>query len=424
LERVQDPVARTIERLDQLAKIGRVSGQTGTTRPGLSSEEQQACELVASWMEEDGLTTSWDGAGNLFGRLPGSDPSRAEIWTGSHLDTVPNGGRFDGALGVVVGLEAVAALREGGPPSTLAVVSFRYEEGWRFGGGCFGSRAICGALPPSELTTTDANGVSVRDALEALGFSGPGPAEPLPGSFVEAHIEQGPVLEGEDIPHGVVTAIAGMAGFAVTFTGASGHAGTVPLADRKDAFLAAAGFAVELREEALRVPGAVATIGDVRIPGGARNVVPGVVRASVDVRAPTSEALTSLVDAVPRLAQGAAARSGCSFETELRWLTEPVPMSAQVRAAIHESAAELNVPIVDLPSGAGHDAGILAARGVPTGMLFVRSLNGGVSHRPDELTGHDDIATAISVLTGTLARLGGAKQHRNPRIRRPSFQPS
>jgi acetylornithine deacetylase/succinyl-diaminopimelate desuccinylase-like protein len=148
------------------------------------------------------------------------------------------------------------------------------------------------------------------------------------------------------------------------------------------------------------------------------------VRASVDVRAPTSEALTSLVDAVPRLAQGAAARSGCSFETELRWLTEPVPMSAQVRAAIHESAAELNVPIVDLPSGAGHDAGILAARGVPTGMLFVRSLNGGVSHRPDELTGHDDIATAISVLTGTLARLGGAKQHRNPRIRRPSFQPS
>src|SRR6266511_3593764 len=395
LKRVQDTAARTIERLDQLAEIGQVSGQAGTTRPGLSSEEQQACELVASWMEEDGLTTSWDGAGNLFGRLPGSDPSGAEVWTGSHLDTVPNGGRFDGALGVVVGLEAVAALRESGPPSTLAVVAFRYEEGWRFGGGCFGSRATCGALPPYELATTDAEGVSVREALDALGFSGPGPAESLPGSFVEVHIEQGPVLEGEDIPH----------------------------ADRQDAFLAAAGFAVQLREEALRVPGAVATIGDVRIPGGARNVVPGLVRVSVDVRAPTSEALTSLVDAVPRLAQDAAARSGCSFETELRWLTEPVPMSAQVRAAIQESAAELDIPIVDLPSGAGHDAGILAARGVPTGMLFVRSLNGGVSHRPDELTGPGDIATAISVLTGTLARLGCAGQHRNPSIRRPSFPP-
>lgn len=421
---MQDPAARTIDRLDQLAEIGRVSGEAGTTRPGLSSEEQQACELVASWMEQEGLTTSWDGAGNLFGRLPGSDRSGTEVWTGSHLDTVPNGGRFDGALGVVVGLEAVAALRESGLSSTLCVVVFRYEEGWRFGGGCLGSRAICGALPPLELKTTDVDGVSVGEALDALGFSGPGPAESLPGSFLEVHIEQGPVLEGEDIPHAVVTAIAGMAGFALTFTGVSGHAGTVPLADRQDAFLAAASFAIELREEALRVPGAVATIGDVRIPGGARNVVPGLVRVSVDVRAPTSEALTSLVDAVPRLAQDAAARAGCSVESELRWLTEPVPMSAQVRAAIQESAAELDVPIVDLPSGAGHDAGILAAHGVPTGMLFVRSLNGGVSHRPDELTSHDDIATAIAVLAGTLARLGGAEQHRNPRIRRPSFQRS
>src|SRR6266511_1306022 len=248
LKRVQDAAARTIERLDQLAEIGQVSGQAGTNRPGLSSEEQQACELVASWMEEEGLTISWDGAGNLYGRLPGSDPSGAEVWTGSHLDTVPNGGRFDGALGVVVGLEAVAALRESGPPLTLAVVAFRYEEGWRFGGGCFGSRAICGDLPPSELTTTDADGVSVREALDALGFSGPGPSESLPGSFVEVHIEQGPVLEGEDIPHAVVTAIAGMAGFAVTFTGVSGHAGTVPLADRQDAFLAAASFAVRSEE--------------------------------------------------------------------------------------------------------------------------------------------------------------------------------
>jgi hydantoinase/carbamoylase family amidase len=421
---VQDPAVRTIERLDQLAEIGRVSGQAGTTRPGLSVEEQQACELVASWMENEGLITSWDGAGNLFGRLPGSDPSGAEVWTGSHVDTVPNGGRFDGALGVIVGLEAVVALRESRPASTLGVVALRYEEGWRFGGGCFGSRAICDALPPPELTTTDADGVSVREALEALGFSGPSPTESLPRNFVEVHVEQGPVLEREDIPHAVVTAIAGMAGFAVTFRGASGHAGTVPLTDRQDAFLAAAGFAVELREEALRVPGAVATIGDVRIPGGAQNVVPGLVCASVDVRAPTTEALASLVDVVPTLAEGAAARAGCSVDVERRWLTDPVPMSAEVRGVIHQSADALDVSIVDLPSGAGHDAGIFAARGVPTGMLFVRSLNGGVSHRPDELSSHDDIATAISVLTGTLARLSGAEHHRILGVERPTLQPS
>jgi hydantoinase/carbamoylase family amidase len=403
-----------MERLDQLALLGRVAGEEGTSRPGLSPEEQQACELVASWMEEAGLVVSWDEAGNLFGRLPGSDSSRAEVWTGSHLDTVPNGGRFDGALGVVVGLEAVAALRESGPPSTLAVVVFRYEEGWRFGGGCFGSRAICGSLPPSELTTTDAHGVSVREALEALGFSARVRPGSLPGSFVEVHIEQGPVLEGQNIPHAVVTAIAGIAGFSVTFTGVSGHAGTISLAARKDAFLAAAYFAIELREEALRSRDAVTTIGDVRIPGRARNVVPGLVLVSVDARAPTSDALLSLVDAIPQLGQDAAARAGCSVETELRWLSEPVPMSAQVRDAIQRSAAELDIPVVDLPSGAGHDAGIFAAHGVPTGMLFVRSLNAGVSHRPDERTSPADVATAISVLTGTLVRLSGSEQRRPP----------
>jgi hydantoinase/carbamoylase family amidase len=421
---VHDPATRTIERLDQLAEIGRVPGQAGTTRPGLSSKEQQACELVATWMEQEGLTTSWDGAGNLFGRLPGADLSRAEVWTGSHLDTVPNGGRFDGALGVVVGLEAVAALRDSVAPSTLCAGVFRYEEGWRFGGGCFGSRAICGDLPASELATTDADGVTVRQALDALGLSGPEAAGSLPGSFVEVHIEQGPVLERLSKPHAVVTAIAGMAGFAVTFAGASGHAGTVPLEDRQDAFLATSGFALQLHEAASRIPGAVATIGDVHIPAGARNVVPGLVSVSVDVRAPTTDALTALVKGVRTLAEEAAQRARCSVDVEQRWLTEPVPMSAEVREALCQSAAELGVPIVDLPSGAGHDAGILAARGVPTGMLFVRSLNSGVSHRPDELSGHEDIATAISVLTGTLARLGGLDRRASPTVGRPSLQPS
>jgi allantoate deiminase len=400
-----DRVARTIERLDRLAELGRTRGEEGTTRPALSPQEQQACELVASWMGDEGLLVSWDGAGNVFGRLPGSSQSTDEIWTGSHLDTVPNGGRFDGALGVLVGLEAVSALRESGLRSTLAIVVFRYEEGWRFGGGCFGSRAICGVLPPGELETLDADSVSVREALEGLGLEGPKKAAALPSFFVEVHIEQGPVLVTRGIPHSVVTAIAGIAGFSVTFVGASGHAGTVPLSSRRDAFLSAAEFAVDLRRTAVAVSEAVATVGDVRIPDGARNVVPGLTTVSVDVRAPTSGALQALVDAVPRLADEAADRNGCSADVELRWLTEPVPMSEPVREAIRKSAAELEVPIIDLHSGAGHDAGIFAERGVPTGMLFVRSLNDGASHRPDELTAPADIGTAISILTRTLARL-------------------
>ena len=386
-----DRVARTIERLDRLADLGRPTGEEGTTRPGLSAAEQAACELVEAWMKEEGLVVS------------------------SHVDTVPNGGRFDGALGVVVGLEAVSALRGTGHGPTLAVAVFRYEEGWRFGGGCFGSRAITGDVPPDELDAVDAQGVSVRDALAALGFEGPAAAASLPGCFVEVHIEQGPVLEGRGVPHAVVTVIAGIGGFTVTFSGASGHAGTLPLSHRRDAFLAAADFALDLRRTALGISDAVATIGDVRIPGGAQNVVPGLTAVSVDVRAPTSDGVHRLADAVQRLAGDAARRNGCSAEVETRWLTEPVPMDDHIRAALHRAADELAVEAIDLPSGAGHDAGILAAHGVPTGMLFVRSLNGGASHRPDELTDATDVGTAIGVLTGTLARLSGVESDRRPK---------
>jgi hydantoinase/carbamoylase family amidase len=367
-------------------------------------------------MRDEGLLVSWDGAGNLFGRLPGSDRSDGEIWTGSHLDTVPNGGLFDGALGVVAGLEAVAALRKRGLRSTVALVVFRYEEGWRFGGGCFGSRAIFGILPPGELETTDSAGVSVREALEELGLTGPEQSSTLPRFFVEAHIEQGPVLESKNVPHAAVTAIAGIAGYSVTFAGQSGHAGTVPLPGRRDAFLAAAAFAVDLRRLALETTDAVATIGDVRISSGARNVVPGLTTLSVDVRAPTNAALERLVVDVPRLVDEAARRNGCSATVDRRWLTEPVPMSELVRAAIHGAAAEIDISMMDLHSGAGHDAGIFAAQGVPTGMLFVRSMNGGASHCPDELTDPRDIGTAISVLAGTLARLDRLGQGPESRI--------
>jgi allantoate deiminase len=228
------------------------------------------------------------------------------------------------------------------------------------------------------------------------------------------------VLESKNVAHAAVTAIAGIAGFSITFAGESGHAGTVPLSGRRDAFLAAAAFALDLRGLALEVTDAVATIGDVRISGGARNVVPGLTTVSVDARAPTSGALQRLGEDVPRLADEAALRNGCSADVDLRWLTDPVPMSDQVRAAIHGAAVELEIPIIDLHSGAGHDAGIFAAQGVPTGMLFVRSLNGGASHRPDELSDPADIGTAISVLTETLVRLDRAGQGPESRVVSPS----
>jgi hydantoinase/carbamoylase family amidase len=403
MSKTAHPASRTIERLLQLAEIGRVDGLQGTTRPGLDRREQRACELVAEWIREAGLDVGWDAHGNLFGTLPGSQPDAAEVWSGSHLDTVPNGGSFDGALGVLCSLEAVVA--SGLRPATQRLVVFRDEEGWRFGRGFFGSRAICGRLDEGELETPDAGGVSVGEALAALAIEPVAAPMGLPASYVEVHVEQGPELERQGLGLAEVSAIAGMAGFAVEFTGVPGHAGTVPMAGRRDALTAAAEFVRAMRDAALRIPGAVATVGDLRIADPAANVIPGRVALSLDLRASEAKQLSSLVDAVPAIARAAAAAAGCTAGTTPTWRLAPVAMSDRVRATIRDQAMALGHPIAVLPSGAGHDAGILASAGVESGMLFVRSRNGGVSHHPDELTDEADVAAAIEVLTMTLATL-------------------
>ena len=227
----------------------------------------------------------------------------------------------------------------------------------------------------------------------------------LPAAYVEAHIEQGPILASAGAAVGDVAGIVGIAGFDLTFHGASGHAGTVPMADRNDAFSACAELALRLRERALEIPGSVATIGDVSVASPAANVIPGAVRATVDVRAPSREALDAIAAAVPALASYAADRHGCSVDATRGWRSEPVELSGRVRDAVRAAAGGLAVPIAELVSGAGHDAGVLAAAGVDAGMLFVRSLNGGASHRPDELSDEADVAAAIAVLAETLRSL-------------------
>ena len=393
-----------MERLDLLARIGAVGADGGITRPGLSTAEDEAHALVAGWCEEAGMAVSRDRAGNLHARPSGSEAA-AEIWSGSHLDTVPSGGRFDGALGVVAAIEAVAKVAADSPGAPLAVVVFRDEEGWRFGDGCFGSRCLAGQVGAEGLARRDSAGVSVAEALAALGLAGPPVEVALPAAYVEAHIEQGPILASAGAALGDVAGIVGIAGFDLTFHGASGHAGTVPMADRSDAFSACAELALRLRERALEIPGSVATIGDVSVAGPAANVIPGAVRATVDVRAPSREALDAIAAAVPALASYAADRHGCSVETSRGWRSEPVELSGRVRDAVRAAAAGLDVPIAELVSGAGHDAGVLAAAGVDAGMLFVRSLNGGASHRPDELSDEADVAAAIAVLAETLRSL-------------------
>jgi len=337
--------AKTIERVfARLEELYAIGGGPGANRPHPGPEEDAAHELAAGWFREAGLAVEVDAHGNLVGR----SGDRDDIWVGSHLDSVPQGGRFDGALGVVAAVEAVTAAAAG------TAVAFRGEEV-----GCIGSRALC--------TETA-----------------------LPTAFLELHIEQGPTLERTGTPLGVVVGIVGYARGELWFDGRAGHAGTTPMNARQDALVDAAAAILGIRDAALQVEGAVATVGELDVEPGAGNVIPGRVRLSVDIRAPDRKRLD---DVLGRIGLEPGHRA------------EPVPMSERCRVVLMEEIAERGLPVVELPSGAGHDAGILAAAGVDAGMLFVRSLNGGVSHSPDELSSEEDVALAVDVLTGALSRL-------------------
>ncbi len=390
-------------QLDALYALG---GSVGANRPGLSATEQAAHDLVADWMQAAGLEVSRDRAGNLYGRLAGSEPGAPEVWSGSHLDTVPSGGRFDGALGVVAAVEALRRINAADrrPRRTLAAVAFRDEEGWRFGRGFFGSRAATGALEPGTLDTADGDGVTVRAALTQLGLEiseDEGILTPLPGGFVEVHIEQGPALAEAGAPLGVVESIASIVELDVRFTGREGHAGTTPMAVRHDAGVAAARFHLALTEAAKAVPGAVATVGQTALTPGASNVIPGTSRVVVDARAPDDARRHRLAETLTREAERAAEHEGCQVTVTETAANPASLMDPQVRAALQDAAAEAPV----LASGAGHDAQVLAAAGVPAGMLFVRSLAGGISHSPRELSAPEDIEAAIEALTAALTAL-------------------
>jgi acetylornithine deacetylase/succinyl-diaminopimelate desuccinylase-like protein len=341
---------RILERLDELYAIG---GGPGANRPHPSAAEDEAHRLVATWLEEAGLAVEVDAHGNLFGHVQVSDTvsdtETRPIWTGSHVDTVPQGGRFDGALGVVAAIEAVERVGAG------SVVVFRGEEV-----GCVGSRALVAA------------------------------GGPLPAAFLELHVEQGPVLAAADAPLGVVTGIVGYARGELVFEGRAGHAGTTPMDRRDDALVAAAARILEIREAAAAIPGAVATVGRLELEPGGVNVIPSRVRISLDLRAADADRLDALLSAV-------------GYDPGSR--TEPVQFTGRAREALGVAVAARGLPKVDLPSGAGHDAGILATAGVDAAMLFVRSLNEGVSHSPDELSADDDVALGVDVLADALQAL-------------------
>ncbi|MED5699633.1 allantoate amidohydrolase [Enterobacter ludwigii] len=407
----QQAAERVMARADALAAISET--QDSLTRVYLSAQHLQANQLVGQWMNQAGMTVWQDSVGNICGRYEGEQEGAPAVLLGSHLDTVRNAGRYDGMLGVLTAIEVVDSLHQQGKRLAQAVeiVGFCDEEGTRFGITLLGSRALTGTWPVGWLDTCDARGISVAQAMVQAGLdpSRVAMAARRPDDFsacLELHIEQGPCLEQAGLALGVVEAINGARRLNCRFTGEAGHAGTVPMAHRKDALAAAAEWMV-LIENTTRQHGGnlVATVGELRCLPGAVNVIPGEVALSLDIRGPQDAPLDLLLTALVTQAQAIAARRGIHFAADEFYRIAATPCDTRLQALLAEAVESVQGKTLSLPSGAGHDTIALAERW-PVGMLFVRC-RGGVSHHPAESVMAEDVALAIDAFTRAVTRLAG-----------------
>ena len=382
-----------LARADELAAISEEDGRLtrGFATPALA----RAGDRVARWMEDAGLTVRRDAVGNVMGRVGAGRP----LVLGSHLDTVPDAGRYDGPLGVLAALAVAERVAVRGNGCSLEVVAFADEEGTRYGTSYLGSSAYTGSFESAWLDVVDEAGVTLRDAIRNAGgdpdMAVTAPVPELAG-YVEVHIEQGPVLEREGLPVGVVTAIAGQTRARIVLTGEAGHAGTLPMDARRDALAAAAEVVLSVERLGRAEAGLVATVGALSLSPNVGNVVPGEARMLLDVRHADDRirrrAASEIRDELERIA---AARSVDAAWT-LRYDTAAVELDPRLRRRLADAVREQGLSLRELVSGAGHDAVVLS-RICPAAMLFVRCA-GGISHDPRESVSEEDVAVALDVL--------------------------
>jgi len=405
-------IDRLIGRINALGEIGRVNGpngEWGNARIALSREDALGRDLVVSWMRDLGMSVAVDAIGNAVGTWPGSDPTAAPVMMGSHIDTVRTGGRFDGNLGVLAGLEVVEAVQQAGlrPKRSLQVAFFTDEEGARFPPDMLGSLVYVGGLALEEaLDAIDSDGVRLGDELSAIGYAGsiPCPAAAFPHAFVELHIEQGPLLEDEQVTIGAVTGVQGISWTEITVTGQSAHAGTTPMRLRRDPMVVAAQVVTEARAIARRMGGTqVATVGRLNAFPDLVNVVPARVAFTVDVRNTDEDRLQQAEQALFAFARRMAAEEGCDIVMKPLARFEPVEFDGRMIDLVEGTAKALGHSVKRMPSGAGHDAQMLA-RACPSAMIFVPSING-LSHNLAEDTAPADLAAGANVLLHTVLTL-------------------
>jgi allantoate deiminase len=394
-----------IERCHYLAECSEEQG--AITRPFATEAMRCAQERVSEWMRDAGMTVVRDNIGNLRGRYPGT--GAATMLLGSHIDSVRDAGKYDGPLGVVVAIAAVQRLYDAGRrlPFGIEVLAFADEEGLRFGAPYLGSRALVGSFDPEYLERADASGITMADAIRA---SGGDPSQinddrwsgERPLGYVEVHIEQGPVLEQLGLPVGVVSAIAGQSRFEITLTGEAGHAGTVPMARRRDALVAAAAVVTGIDAIARSDERMVATVGKLDVVPGATNVIPGRVNLTLDVRHPGDAQRAAASKAMLAWAKEVGETHRVGVTVRLVSERPAVECSPRLTAILGQA---IDGDVVEIASGAGHD-GVYVSEITEIAMLFVRC-KGGISHNPAESVTTEDVAVAIDVLGRFLDLLAG-----------------
>ena len=399
------------EKLAQHSEPGYAEkGQLTVTY--LTDAHRACAQRISHWMRDCGFDeVEIDAVGNVVGRYRPATPEGKYLLTGSHYDTVRNGGKYDGRLGIFVPMACVRALHRAGKrlPFGIEVVGFAEEEGQRYKATFLGSGALIGDFQPAWLDQKDADGITMREAMQHAGLC----IDDIPKlrrdaadylGFIEVHIEQGPVLNELDIPLGVVTSINGGVRYACEMYGTASHAGTTPMDRRHDAALGVAELGLYMEQRALQDGDSVATIGMLQVPNGSINVIPGRCQFSLDMRAPTDPQRDAMAKDVLAKLEEIARRRGLQYKTELAMQAAAAPSAPQWQARWEQAVAALGVPVFRMPSGAGHDAMKLHEI-MPQAMLFTRGLNGGISHNPRESTTSDDMQLAVDAFGHVLQQL-------------------
>ncbi|MDH5159313.1 M20 family metallo-hydrolase [Heyndrickxia oleronia] len=402
---------RLEKRINALAEIGKI-GETGVCRLTLSNEDRQAVETVKKWMEESGLTTKIDHFGNLIGRYEGENPDAPILMLGSHIDSQPYGGRFDGVIGVLGALEVVQTMKENMiiPSIPIEVVAFSDEEGCRFNKGLFGVRGILGKLEEDELERIDKNGVSRREALIQFGCDPDKladsvyPANSI-AAFLEMHIEQGPILDVLEKPIGIVTGISGPLWLTIELEGFAGHAGSVPMNMRKDALVGAAKIIVALNEIASQDPDSptVGTVGSINVFPDSRNIIPEKVSFTVDLRDIDINRRNQLEEQLREKINSIAIEHQLSYKITEDTNSEPRYCSDRIMSIMRTECKQMGLDPVELMSGPFHDS-LAMSYICEYGMIFVRCKDG-ISHNPKEFATFVDISLGTELLYKTTIKL-------------------